>query len=260
MAARFAEPEVGCVVGKLMYVETGSTAVGRGESVYWRYEGVVSSLESKLKSVLVANGSIFAARRELLRELYDDVANDFQIPMDIGERGYGVVYEGRARAVERTTVYWQEEFDRKVRIILRGLTGFSRMRHRIRGMRLWQFWSRKLLRWMVGFFLLAALGANVVLAGDSLFYTLTLALQAVFYFAAINGWLTRGTKKPRRSLYVPFYFTMVNASAAVAIVRFLFGHRQRVWDKAESTRVGVVEVVEAPTGEPEDVEANAVKN
>jgi cellulose synthase/poly-beta-1,6-N-acetylglucosamine synthase-like glycosyltransferase len=265
LAARFAEPDVGCAVGKLRYVESGSTSVGRGENVYWRYEGMISSLESRLKSVLVANGSIFAVRRELLCELHPDVANDFQIPMDVGHQGYGIVYEQGARAVERTTVYWQEEFDRKVRIILRGLTGFSRMRERIRGRRLWQFWSRKLLRWMVGFFLLAAFGANVALAGDSFFYTLTLAIQVVFYFAALNGWMTKGTDKPRRLLYVPFYFTMVNASAAIAIVRFLFGHRQRVWDKAESTRFGTDGTIDtaqtrAAEHESEDVEANVVKS
>src|SRR6188474_3748077 len=60
---------VGCVVGELKYVRDAST-VGQGESLYWRYESRVKVLESRLESVLVANGSIFAARRELIRELY----------------------------------------------------------------------------------------------------------------------------------------------------------------------------------------------
>jgi hypothetical protein len=148
----------------------------------------------------------------------------------------GIVYEPAALAEEHTTVYWQEEFDRKVRIVVRGLTGFARLRDRIRGMRRWQFVSHKLLRWTIGFFLLGAFGANIVLAEESLFYTLILAVQVVFYFAALNGWLTKGAGRPRRALYIPFYFTMVNGSAAIAIIKFLVGHRQRVWDKAESTR------------------------
>jgi cellulose synthase/poly-beta-1,6-N-acetylglucosamine synthase-like glycosyltransferase len=252
MAVRFADPGIGCVVGKLRYVEAGSTSVGRGENIYWKYEALISRLESRLRSVLVANGSIFAIRRDLFRELYPDVANDFQIPTDVSSQGRGVVYEPRALAEEHTTVYWQEEFDRKVRIVLRGLTGFALMRHRIRGLRRWQFWSHKLLRWMVGFFLFLALGANVVLAGGSFFFTITLAAQIVFYFAALNGWMAKGARRPRRAFYIPFYFTMVNASAAVAIIKFLVGQRQRVWDKAESTRLAPVPDAEPSSPTPDD--------
>ena len=55
-----------------------------------------------LGSVLVANGSIFAIRRELFPELCPEIANDFQIPMEIGARGYGVIYEPEAMAFERS--------------------------------------------------------------------------------------------------------------------------------------------------------------
>lgn len=254
----FADPGIGCVVGKLRYIERDSTSVGRGESVYWKYEAMISSLESELESVLVANGSIFAIRRECFRELYPDVANDFQVPFDVASQGYGVVYEPRARADEHTTVYWHEEFDRKIRIVLRGLTGFAALRKGIHGFRLWQFWSHKLLRWTVGFFIFAAFGANILLAGQSLFFTLTLAAQVVFYLAALNGWMTRGRGRPRRWLYIPFYFTMVNASAAIAIVKFLAGHRQSVWEKAESTRLRPVRVT--VSGEPAATEPEPEHN
>lgn len=259
LTERFRDPGIGCVVGKLRYVEDGATSVGRGEGVYWRYEALVSRLESTLQSVLVANGSIFAIRRGLFQELYPDVANDLQIPADVASQGFGVVYEPQALAEEHTSVYWQEEFDRKVRIVLRGLTGFATLRGRIRGMRRWQFWSHKLMRWMVGFFLFAAFGANIVLAEDSLFYTLTLAVQVIFYFAALNGWLTKGQGRPRRFSYIPFYFTMVNASAAIAFIRFLVGHRQRVWDKAASTRVVVASTRPDEESEDDEVEHEYVE-
>jgi cellulose synthase/poly-beta-1,6-N-acetylglucosamine synthase-like glycosyltransferase len=242
LVRRFADPAIGCVVGKLRYVEGDPTSVGRGESVYWRYEGWISGLESRLESVLVAAGSIFAIRRGLFRELFPGVANDFQIPFDIARQGKGVVYEPHARADEHTTSRWQEEFDRKVRIVLRGLTGYAALRGRIRGFRLWQFWSHKMLRWMVGFFLFAAFGSNMVLAEDSLFFTLTLAVQVVFYLAALGGWMNKGAVRPRRALYVPFYFTMVNGSGVIAVIKFLMGHRQSVWEKAESTRLHPVPV------------------
>jgi biofilm PGA synthesis N-glycosyltransferase PgaC len=238
LCRHFADADVGCVVGRLRYVEGGEASVGKGEGIYWRYEALISRLESRLGSVLVANGSIFAIRRQLFRPLYAEVANDFQIPCDIAAQGRRVVYEPNALATEPTTVYWREEFGRKVRIVLRGLTGWSLLRKRIRGFRLWQFWSHKMLRWLVGAAALVSFGSSAVLAArGSAPYTWLLLAQAAFYAAALVGFLTRHTRHPRRVFYVPFYFTMVNAAALTALVRFLSGERLTVWEKAESTRL-----------------------
>ena len=232
---RFRTTSVGCVVGELKYVRDAST-VGQGESLYWRYESRVKVLESRLESVLVANGSIFAARRELVHEMYPDVANDFQIPFDVANQGYGVVYEPRAIAIECSAEHWEEEFGRKERIVLRGITGFSRLRPRIRGLRLWQFVSHKLLRWSVGAFLLVLLASSTALASRSTGYAMFLTLQLLCYVAAAAGWAVRRRQRVPRALYVPFYFTMVNWAALAAMVRFVAGRRQAVWEKAASTR------------------------
>lgn len=239
----FEDPRIGCVIGKLRYVDRHTSSVGKGEGLYWRYEALLSTLESSLESVLVANGSIFAIRRGLFPELYPEVANDFQIPIEIGARRYGVIYEPEAVAFERSTIFWQEEFHRKVRIIVRGLTGYSRLRKKLRGFRGWQFFSHKLLRWAIGPILTLTFLSNVILMRDSVFYTVTMMLQLFLYLAAINGWRVRKTRKPSPLFYLPFYFTMVNLAAVSAIAKFMSGERQRVWDKAESARF-------APTGVP----------
>lgn len=239
LARHFAVPEIGCVVGRLRYVDGNATSVGKGEGAYWRYESHISRLESRLGSVLVANGSIFAIRRDLFSPLYPEVANDFQIPFDIAAKGSGVVYEPEAIAYERTAAYWHEEFGRKVRIILRGLSGFAVMRKRIRGLRLFQLVSHKVLRWGVGVFMGVAFVANIFLARDSLFYTIPLAMQVALYVAAMLGWMQRDAGRARRTTYIPFYFTLVNTAALVAMTRFATGRRLTVWDKAESTRLSV---------------------
>jgi cellulose synthase/poly-beta-1,6-N-acetylglucosamine synthase-like glycosyltransferase len=236
LVAHFTKPDIGCVVGKLRYVDRQTTSVARGEGIYWRYEGVLSVLESSLKSVLVANGSIFAIRRSLFVELYPEVANDFQIPMEIAAQGYGVVYEPEAMAFEQSTMLWQEEFQRKVRIIVRGLTGYCRLRSKITGFRRWQFVSHKLLRWAVGPMLIFTLISNIFLMRSSVFYTLALTGQLAVYISALIGWRMRTTRRPHPMFYLPFYFTMVNLAAVLAIVKFVSGERQRVWEKAESAR------------------------
>ncbi|UCG51132.1 MAG: glycosyltransferase family 2 protein [Candidatus Latescibacterota bacterium] len=236
IVARFQNPKIGCVVGKLRYVDRHTSSVSKGEGLYWKYEGKLSVLESSLESVLVANGSIFGIRRELFTKLCPEVANDFQIPIEIGSRGYGVVYEPEAVAFETSTVFWQEEFHRKVRIIVRGLTGYSMLRKKLRGFRAWQFFSHKLLRWVIGPLLFLILLSNAMLLEGSSFYALTLGLQLALYLAALNGWRVRRTRKPHPLFYVPFYFTMVNLAAVVAIAKFLSGERQSTWVKAESAR------------------------
>jgi cellulose synthase/poly-beta-1,6-N-acetylglucosamine synthase-like glycosyltransferase len=259
LCRHFGDADVGCVVGRLRYVQGGETSVGKGEGIYWRYEALISRLESRLGSVLVANGSIFAIRRRLFRPLYAEVANDFQIPFDIAAQGKRVVYEPRAVATEPTTVYWREEFGRKVRIVLRGLTGWSLMRKRIRGFRRFQFWSHKNLRWMVGAAAVVAFVSSAVPAArGSTLYAALLGAQVAFYAAAMVGLLTRRARRPRRAFYVPFYFTMVNAAALTAIARFLSGERLTVWEKAESTRLVTQPSVSGSRGEATEAVAAGV--
>ncbi len=236
LARHFSDRQIGCVAGKLRYVERHLSSVGKGEGAYWKYEAIITMLESEMRSVLVASGSIFAIRRSLFRELYPEVANDFQLPVEISSQGYVVVHDPDAVAFERSTIFWQEEFQRKVRIVLRGLAGFSILRGKYRGFRLWQFVSHKLIRWMLGPFLLLAFVSNAALFPHSVMYGSIFACQVLFYLAAINGWRLKRTKKPRSIYYVPFYFTMVNFAAIVAIAKFLSGKRQAVWEKAESAR------------------------
>ena len=263
---RFNE-SVGCVVGRSRYVNTDASCAGSGEGLYWKYESLVWKLESDLNSLLVGAGALISIRRHLFRELFTDVANDFQIPMDVSMLGSGVVYEPAAIVTERVPIEWREEFDRKARIVLRGITGFSALRSRIRGFRRWQFISHKFLRWMVGVLALGTLVANLALALTSPFYAATLGLQLVFYTLALMGWRHRGGA-PSRYQYVPFYFTMVNFAATVALFRFATGRRQALWEKAESTRLAPVRRPEPHTAasthevasDSVDLEAEVVKN
>jgi biofilm PGA synthesis N-glycosyltransferase PgaC len=235
LVRNFRHDNVGCVVGHLVYLENCSY-VGKGESLYWRYESLLNSLESRLNSVLVATGTIFAIKRELFKPVSKDVANDFQIPAEVAAREYGVVYESEAIAYERSTFYFREEFSRKRRIIVRGLTGFRHLRRNFGGaFRIFQFISRKLLRWCIGPMLPVLYGSNALLLGNRLFYTLFI-LQNLFYIFAIVGAILRRGKVRFRIFLIPFYFVLVNAAAFAAIATYICGRRLTSWEKAETTR------------------------
>ncbi|MBN1885279.1 MAG: glycosyltransferase family 2 protein [Candidatus Krumholzibacteriota bacterium] len=241
----FADEETGCVVGKLVYMDNNSY-VGKGESIYWRYESLLNRLESRLDSVLVATGTIFAIRRELFRPVLRDVANDFQIPADVASQGYGVVYEDDAVALEHATFFCREEFGRKRRIIVRGLTGFHNLRHNFGGsFRVFQFVSRKLLRWWVGPMLPVLYLSNLALVGRP-FFAAVFALHNLFYATAIVGSILRRGRVKSRILLVPFYFVMVNAAGLAAIATYLSGGRLASWEKAETTRAVAEQEAPAP--------------
>lgn len=231
----FADQQVGCVVGRLIYLDNLSY-VGRGEGIYWRYESYLNKLESRLGSVLVATGTIFAIRRELFRPVMQDVANDFQLPTEVAVQGYSVVYEPEAIAYEQSTYFCKEEFSRKRRIIVRGLTGYRHLRAHFGGaFRTFQFISRKMLRWWVGPMLPLLYICNIFLIGELPFLVIFL-MQTLFYLlAAVGAMLRRGAVRSRIFL-VPFYFVIVNIAAFAAIVTYFAGHRLSSWEKAETTR------------------------
>ncbi len=231
----FMDQQVGCVVGRLIYLDNLSY-VGRGEGIYWRYESYLNKLESKLGSVLVATGTIFAIRRELFRPVMQDVANDFQLPAEVASQGYSVIYEPEAIAYEQSTYFCKEEFSRKRRIIVRGLTGYRHLKGHFGGtFRTFQFISRKMLRWWVGPMLPLLYLTSIALIGEIPFLVFFL-LQTLFYLlAAVGAMLRRGVVRSRLFL-VPFYFVIVNIAAFAAIVTYFAGHRLSSWEKAETTR------------------------
>src|SRR5687768_18593784 len=47
MMPNFADPTVGCVAGRLIYVDPAGSSVGRGAVSYWRYETFLKKHESR---------------------------------------------------------------------------------------------------------------------------------------------------------------------------------------------------------------------
>jgi len=83
LVRNFADPEVACVCGQLVY-EGNSEGAGSGEGVYWAYENFMKRRESDLSSLIGANGSIYAVRRGDYVELDGDLISDFVEPLASG--------------------------------------------------------------------------------------------------------------------------------------------------------------------------------
>ena len=115
LVRHFDNPKVGAVCGELRLVHPDGASADEG--AYWRYELVLKILESRLDSVLGANGAIYAMRRELFPAMTARlITEDFIIPMKVRSRGFRVLYDPEAVALETAPAGVEDEFRRRVRI------------------------------------------------------------------------------------------------------------------------------------------------
>ena len=237
MVRYFAEPRVGCVTGSERTIgENEEFAVASGTRAFLGYESLVNSLECRLGSVLVCDGSVFCIRKNLFHRLQPDLANDFELPVRIGAEGHAVLFDPTAISLERATTDPREEFRRKRRICCQGMSGFWRRRGDLHGMRAWQLVSRKLLRWLGAVPLLLILVSSAGLT-SKWFYDSMLVLQVIFYSLVLLGWKSAALRhEGNRATTFPFYFVMVNVAALTGVIDAIFGKRFSVWESPQQSR------------------------
>jgi len=229
----FADSRVGCVGGRLIYVDRQATQVGHGGTSYWSYEAKLKSWESLANSLIGVSGCFYAVRRALYRPIEPDLISDFVIALDTYRAGYRVVYEPTAISEEETLRDAEEEMRMRIRVALRTYTALRRRRRLLdpvrHGLFAVQLISHKVLRYSVGLFLVAAYVANLVLVGSA-GYTALFVLQTAFYAMAAIGHFAYQHRNAKGPLALPYYFVLANLSALVAMVRALRGESITTWE------------------------------
>jgi cellulose synthase/poly-beta-1,6-N-acetylglucosamine synthase-like glycosyltransferase len=235
LVGHFADDRVGCVCGELRYWNRDGSVAGDQENLYWSYEKYLKRKENLLGTILGANGSIYAVRKDRYVPLRPDIISDFIEPLKIVQNGYRVVYDPRAISYEQSSLSFKEEFQRKKRIVLRSLYSLLANAGLLNPLKMpllsFELLSHKLLRWCVPFFMLGMLLVNVFMLHSG-FYTLFFAGQIFFYLLAIAGYIL--DKKDIRGflIYGPFYFVLVNLASFLAIIELIFGKRITSWQPA----------------------------
>lgn len=237
LVPHFADVQVGGVCGRLVLLSQNGQIEAKGERFYWDYESYLKHLEGKIKTVLGANGAIYAIRRELFAALpaHKVVMDDFLIPLRVVQRGYDIVYDKDAVVCEFTAPNLRAEFNRKVRI---GAANFHGIReilpllNPLKGFVSFGLWSHKIIRWAVPFLLITMFVANLMLLGVS-FYNTTFMLQAGFYLLALIAW-----RLDRFDIHVPFliypyYFAVVNLALLIGFFKFITKAQNPAWARVE---------------------------
>jgi cellulose synthase/poly-beta-1,6-N-acetylglucosamine synthase-like glycosyltransferase len=229
LVENFADPSVGYVSGKMIYVNPDGSTVGDGCSAYMRYENWLRGRETLFGSVVGVDGGVDAVRRLLYRPMEADQLPDFVLPLQVVDQDYRVVFEPRAQLCEDTLTDSSAEFRMRVRVSLRSwwalLSEASLLNPLRRPLFAWQLWSHKALRYLSFLPLAAACVLNVILATVSNFYLALLGVQLLMWLAVWAG--ARGSRLSVARF--AYYFALLNAASAVAFVRFVGGHKQVLW-------------------------------
>lgn len=242
MISHFHDPSVGGVAGEKKVRRYPGSPL-QGESLYWRYESALKRIDSGFHTVVSAAGELFAIRRELCPELPEDtILDDLYITLSVCMKGYRIVYEPAAFAVEDPSISVSDEWNRKVRMgagAFQAIPVFKSLLNPVRsGIVSFQFLSRRVFRWFVCplalplIFLLNILllfkGTDPVPVYLSLFL-----IQAAFGLLAMAGWTLRTRRAGRfRLFHLPFYFIWMNLSMWAGFFRNLQGGQQVTWQKA----------------------------
>ncbi len=235
MLPAFADSSVGCVAGRLVYVDPAESRVGHGARSYWSYETFLKKHESRACSLIGASGCLYAVRREAYVPMYDEACSDFLIATKLMENRLRSVYEPDAVCTEETNRRADKEMRMRVRVITQTLTDLWRHRSMMNPLRSGfyaiQLVSHKVLRYFVPFFLFAAFVSSALLAVSSWIYLAVLLAQILFYAMAALGWILEHAGVRRlRLLALPQYFVLANVASMIAFYKFLSGERYARWE------------------------------
>lgn len=229
LVRNFGDPQVGCVTGEARYLTNDATAASLGERTYWNYEILIKRLETAVGSMVGGDGAIYAIRRQLWRTLPDDAINDFLNPLQIVAAGWRGVYEPEAICYEETAGGARREYRRRVRIVSRSWRAVFQVPGVLNPFRVGLFTlsvaSHKVLRWLTGVFVVAAIVSLVPLAVQTARVApLATALTAATLVILLMIW------PPARSMTAAAaYYLVISVASLVGILRGMTGRVSGVW-------------------------------
>ena len=241
LARHYADRKVGAVSGeKRVRVSEVSDATA-GEGFYWKYESLLKKWDSELYSVVGAAGELFSIRTDLYEPVpADTIVDDFMISLQIAAKGYRIVYEPDAYAMEDSSANTKEELKRKIRIAAGGMQSILRLtpllnpfKHPVLS---FQYISHRVLRWSVTpFCMILVLLFNILIVfyHNQLLYQMLLAAQLFFYLLAFAGWMFERREIKIKPLFVPFYFCLMNYAVIMGIIRYFSRKQSAAWEKAK---------------------------
>ncbi|MBZ9649265.1 glycosyltransferase [Sphingobium sp. 3R8] len=231
LLARYADPQVGGVLGSLHYIGAEDSATASVGSLYWRIEEKLKDEESRTGNVLGADGSIFSIRRSLYPDFPDSVLDDLTVSMAVVFAGKRLVKAKDVIARERLVTARKDEYRRKVRIAARAWHTHAHLRPQLRRMAAvdrFKYASRKIVRWFGGLFILVgaiAAGALAMRVSPALYLAGALGVALVLWIGV----------RAKSGPFAALVDVMIAYAATLqGVAKAMTGRTVTVWNPAQS--------------------------
>lgn len=229
----FADPEVGCVAGSLVYLGCGENLTAAGGTSYWGYEIALRSAESHLSTLVGVSGCLYGVRKSAYREIPPNLISDFVIAMRMREQRLRTILEPKAVCFEETLDRSHLELSMRIRVAVRSIGALVYERRLLNPfadlMFAWQLWSHKLLRYASPYLLAGALFSCIFLIGDPL-YKVAFVAQLTILASGLAGFLLHKNSRSMGLLSKPYYFLLTNLASLIATIRYIKGERMVTWN------------------------------
>lgn len=230
LEAYFQDPTIGAVSSEDRFVsQDGSVA---GEGAYVKYEMWLRKLESQLSGLIGLSGSFFAARKVICQEWDIYSPSDFNTALNTIKAGYRSISAPDVLGFYQDLKDASKEYQRKVRTVIRGMTGLSRHKEVMDfgtfGVFAFQVISHKLMRWLAPWFFLSFFLVSALVAHDGFIYSLTFVGQLLFYGAALFAYFLPQLREVS-AIKIIYFFVQVNVALLDASIKFMSGKRMTTW-------------------------------
>ena len=230
----FADEGIGCVAGKLLYVDSSGSDVGKGARGYWSYESFLRERESLACSLIGVSGCLYAVRKSAYQPMYPEACSDFLICTIVYKQGYRSIYEPSAICTEETNRRTDKEMKMRVRVISQTFTDLWRNRSMLNPFRSGfygiELISHKLFRYFVPLYLFIIFFSSLVLSFSKTLFLAAILFQLGFYSFAFVAWLLEKVGVRIGIFAIPLYFVLTNIASLVGFYKFLRGESYATWE------------------------------
>lgn len=243
IARHYSDHSIGGVAGekKVIPINSDKKNITGSEGFYWKYESLLKKLDSDFYSVVGAAGELFSVRKKLYETVgHKIILDDFIISMKIALRGYRIMYEPKAFAIELPSFSIEDEKKRKIRIAAGGYQAMVLLPEAF------YFWkhaklsflyiSHRILRWtlspicLIGAFLSSFL---LSIFSSAFIFKIIFVLQFLFYIVGILPNFFVQVNKKLSIFKLPYYFIFMNVSVIQGFFRYLRKKQPPTWEKAK---------------------------
>ncbi len=234
LVSYYSDPNIGAISSEDRFISQDGNVAGEG--LYVKYEMWLRQQESMLAGLVGLSGSFFSCRKEVTEEWDIASPSDFNTAINAAKKSYKAVTAPDVLGFYKDLSDPKKEYQRKVRTVLRGMTGLARHIEVLNpfkyGFFALQIFSHKLMRWLVPVFMFLVFVSNILTLCQHWGFKAIFICQLLFYGLVL---LAHFIPKLRDNalIKIMYFFVQVNIAIAHSMWLFLTGKRMTVWQPSK---------------------------